>query len=105
MNYLYHRVPENMLGTIIYPGNMLVQKNPKMAYVMEKYKNRASLVQSIIPGLDCLWNDVIFLSATHPKRLTDSLIAAGAEKKMTKYFCIDPIALEKENTHIYLGKK
>ena len=76
MQYLYHRVPDNIQGTIIYPGNMLVQQDPEMVYVLEKYANRQNLVQSIIPGLDCLWNDVIFLSATHPEKVINALVSA-----------------------------
>ena len=76
MNYLYHRVPENMRGTTLFPGNTVSQKYPDLSPGVEaKYKDRMELILSTIPGLNCLWNDVIFLSATHPKKIHEALMA------------------------------
>ena len=105
MKYLYHRVPDDMQGSVIYPWNMFIEKYPSKAeFVMGKYKNRANLVQSTIPNLNCLWNDVIFLSATHPEKVKGALIASWWEDKLMKFFCIDSESLQQNDTLVYLGK-
>lgn len=104
MNYLYHWVPKDMKGEILYPLNVLKEKYPEL-YVLKsaKYTGRGELLEQVVPVLDCLWNDVIHLSAVHPKIVREALVEAGSKKdfKMTCYQ-IDPHLLDSEKTIVYL---
>ena len=68
MNYLYHRVPDNFQGTTLYPLNDLKDILPDIyTRHISKYEGRAHIVERHIPIFDdCLWNDVVFLSAVEP---------------------------------------
>lgn len=104
MNYLYHRVPDKIVGKEIIPLNKL-KKISKGAYDKEvkKYEGREFLLKRIIPKLDCLWNDVIFLTAIHPTKVRKALRKIGFRKfTKSKYFKINPKLLNKEKTIIYL---
>ncbi len=70
--YLYHRVPETMHGHILYPLNQLKTVNQELYNLYaEGYKDRQKLTQTQVPVLNCLWNDVLFLSPVHPQKLYD----------------------------------
>ncbi len=65
--YLYHRVPDNMDGTILYPLNELRLIKPELYEAhAKKYRKREALMDRRIPHLNCLWNDVLFFTAVHP---------------------------------------
>ncbi len=104
--YLYHWVPPNMEGDILYPLNALKEKYPK-AYELhaEKYKGRELTLQWKIPELDCLWNDALHLTAIHPKTVKEALMEAGdkGDYKMQCYQ-IDPHSLNPKNTIVCLYK-
>lgn len=104
MNYIYHWVPENMQGDILYPLNVLKEKHPDL-YQKEadKYVGREHIMQQKIPFLDCLWNDVLHFSPVHPSIVKENLIAAGRTKPFTiEFFEIDPHLLNPEHTIVYL---
>lgn len=67
--YLYHFVPENMQGTVLYPLSELKHKFPKLFDKQEaKYLGRESVKETLVPGLGS-WNDVIHLSPIEPKKV------------------------------------
>ena len=103
MNYLYHLVPENMEGKILYPLNKLKIVYPE-SYEEEikKYQKRKSLLKTKIPVLDCLWNDVLHLTAVNPKIIKETLKEIGFKPPRKRWYKIDPKKLEKEKTIIYL---
>jgi len=107
MNYLYHRLPINMKGKILFPLNKLKLKYPSIyKLAIKKYHGR-KLVQKIrIPTLNnCLWNDVIHLTAVHPKKLKDALTNAGAtrwKEFSPNWLKINPYHLDPKLTTIYL---
>lgn len=106
MNYLYHWVPEDMQGEMLYPLNTLKDIYPDL-YKEEasKYVGREHIMQQRIPILDCLWNDVLHFSAVHPSEVKEALFAAGRTKPYnTKFFQIDPHLLDPKNTIVYLYK-
>jgi hypothetical protein len=72
--YLYHRVPPKLLGNIIYPLNQLKDLYPRAYnYKVQKYVGREYLLSKSVPILDCLWNDVVFLLAVHPRELLEHI--------------------------------
>lgn len=89
MNYLYHRVPHNMSGTILYPLNTLKEIKPEVYRdEVEKYAGRGHLLKTKVPILNCLWNDVVFLTAVTPNELMQNLREGGFEEEIISCFKI-----------------
>ena len=104
MLYLYHRMPLNMKGNILYPLNLLKEKYPQVYnQELSKYNKREYLLKVEIPPLNCLWNDALHLSAVNPKDIKNALLEAGADLKNNfVFYQIDPNYLDKKNTTVYL---
>lgn len=102
-NFLYHMVPNNMHGESLIPLNQLRGSYPKV-YKSEvrKYRGREALLEVRIPTLDCLWNDVVFLTAVHPDTVREAFRKAKVLIGGIKWFEIDPFKLDKERTTVYL---
>lgn len=108
MTYVYHHLPKNMHGTILYPLNDLkiIHEDAYKAEVL-KYTGREQVTQQRIPFFDnCLWNDVIFLTATHPQDIYDARREAGwPDVGPQKYLKIDVSTLDESKLAIYLFPK
>ncbi len=90
--YLYHRVPADLQGPVLYPLNQLKDVHPSLyATKAANYRGREAVMQARIPLLDCLWNDVLHFSPVHPARIQTALAAAGFARKRRRYFEIDPL--------------
>ncbi len=104
MNYLYHWVPQNMQGDVLYPLNVLKEKFPEIYDAHKrKYIEREEIMNLVIPKLNCLWNDALHFSAIHPKLVKDALIEAGgrSDYKMVCYQ-IDPHTFNPKDAVVYL---
>ena len=104
--FVYHRVPEVMEGTIIYPLNVLKKEKPSFydEYV-KKYQGRESLLGVNISPLKCLWGDVIFFSPIHPNEILREIEAAGFPKHpKTKWFKVPLSNLKLENLAINMSE-
>ncbi len=106
MNYLFHRVPENIKGKILYPLNRLKNIYPQ-AYKkhVKKYKNREYLLNEKIPYLNCLWNDVLHLTAVDPIKLKETLEELGFKPPKRKWYKINPKLLTKKDSIVFLFEK
>jgi hypothetical protein len=105
MNYLYHRVPKEMRGNILYPLNMLKTEKPEVYKLgVEKYNGREDILSEKIEPLNCLWNDVIHLTAVHPREIKEALSQAGKVLEFD-FYEIDPYLLDPSNTTVYLYNK
>lgn len=103
MKCLYHFVPENMKGETLFPLNQLKGEFPEIyAKEAQKYVGREIVMQKSIPFLDCLWNDVLHLTAVPPKRIKEELEKAGKKTIPFRYFKIDPSTLDASRAIIYL---
>ncbi len=104
MIYLYHSVPKNLQGNVLYPLNTLKEKYPNIyEQQISKYLGREHITQQKIPILNCLWNDVLHFSAVNPKEIKQALIEAGRNPDFTmSYYQVKPKLLEPKNTIIYL---
>ncbi|MBV8910958.1 MAG: hypothetical protein JOZ89_09375, partial [Gammaproteobacteria bacterium] len=73
MRYVYHGVPKDMVGEIIYPLNQLRAVGPE-AYELQrsKYAGREAAMDFRIPGLDLLLNDTVHCAALDPRRLLEA---------------------------------
>lgn len=91
-SYLYHRVPADLHGQILYPLNQLKYIYPSL-YIAQaaKYRGREAVMQARIPRLDCLWNDVLHLSPVHPCKIQRALAQAGFPRRPRRYYEVDPL--------------
>lgn len=108
MQYLYHAVPSDLKDNKLYPLNTLKEKHPGLfSLESSKYKGREDVAQQAIPLLDCLWGDVIFMTAVHPQILMEAYKKAGGKiNRSAQFFQIDVELLQKENiaVAIYSGE-
>ena len=104
MIYLYHSVPKNLHGNILYPLNVLKEKHSEIyEQQVSKYVGREHITQQRIPMLDCLWNDVLHFSAVNPKEVKQALIEAGRSPDFTmSYYQVVPKLIESKNSIVYL---
>jgi hypothetical protein len=106
MNFVYHLVPENLCGPVLYPLNQMKDRLPA-AYALEmrKYTGRLALLKRKIPQLACTWNDVLHFSPVHPEKIRAALQQAGFQPHVYKWFEVDPQACNftSANTVIYLS--
>ncbi len=101
MMYVYHRVPSNMKGSILYPLNALKDIDPELYDLHEKkYEGRMEVMKNRIEKLNCLWNDVLHCSALNPSVISEALNKLGKESHL-KFFEIPVEILEPENTVVY----
>ena len=102
MNYLYHAVPQNMEGSLLYPFNELQKIKKTIAEkANEKYIGRESSQQETIDRLNCTWGDVINFIAVDPRELSQARKALGRPLS-GRFYQIDPHQLEPAKTAVYL---
>ena len=97
MTFLYHSKPDHMMGTVLFPLNDMQTTLPEI-YKLEKakYTDRESLMEEIIPFLNCKWNDVLHLSPIDPKIVYQELINAGFSPPKDVLFFKIPLNLINE---------
>ena len=100
-HYLYHWVPKNMTGSVLYPLNELKHNYPNIyAEAVKKYEGREHLLTDKVEILDCLWNDVLHLSPIHPSQIQAAYRANGKSINL-RCFQIDAGSLDPAKTVIY----
>lgn len=105
MNYIYHRVPGNLQGDILYPLNTLKNIYPVIyANEISKYAGREYVNEQRIPLFNkALWNDVLFFTAVEPSEIYKARREAGwSDLKPQKYFKINPDNLDQSKLGIFL---
>lgn len=101
--HIYHMVPEGLAGSVLYPLNELRYVHPRRYWQeMQKYRDRQRIRGQRIPTLNCLWNDVLFLSPVHPGEITSALWEAGFTPRPMSFFEIDPAQLDVSKTCVWL---
>lgn len=97
MSSIYHAVPRNMTGTVLYPLNELrdVSESAHATHV-RKYEGRERLTKIRIPPLgNCLWNDVLFFVATPPSIFWCAYESAGFDPlRVQRHFQFDVETLD-----------
>lgn len=92
-DYLYHRVPADLCGHLLYPLNQLKHVYPSLyAAKVVNYQGREAVMQARLPLLNCLWNDVLHFSPVHPSKILTALAGVGFARKPRRYFEVDPLA-------------
>jgi hypothetical protein len=108
--FIYHRVVENLQGTILYPLNQLKDLYPETFDAHKaKYEGREHVLESRIPPpLDCLWNDVLHFTAVPPTTLYENIKNAGFdadELVWKKWFKVPASLLDPEKTLVCLYRR
>jgi hypothetical protein len=99
MDYLYHRVPKNMVGTTLYPLNVLKETHPEIYNEhVKKYEGRERLLTTEVPPLHCLWNDVLHFTAIAPSTLKANLAKADIELPSVAWFKVPVSLIQGENS-------
>lgn len=83
--FVYHRKSKNFVGDTIFPLNHLPFPEVKTRE-QKKYQGRESLLETKIPPLDCLWNDVIHCTPVHPSIVYSALREAGFQSSGATFF-------------------
>lgn len=105
MNHIYHRVPKDMTGDILYPLNELRNIHPAAYdYQVKKYKGREQLLEQRISVLgSCLWNDVLFFTPAQPSDVFEARRQAGfPDMAPQQYFKLNPHELDHSKLGVFL---
>lgn len=101
--FIYHLVPKQMTGTVLYPLNQLREVLPDTAAVYDqKYAGREELMERTIPPLNCLWNDVLMFSPVHPRYIKQLFKEEGIKLPLFRWFEIPLGKLNLSYTAVYL---
>jgi hypothetical protein len=104
MASLYHRVPEHMDGSVLYPLNELKERYPDLFAARQKHHEyQPRVLEGSIPRLGCFWDDVLHFTALHPTKIAEVLKKLEYDIKI-KYYEIDAGKLSPERTIVFLNK-
>ena len=84
MSYIYHLKPEPMEGSELIPLNLMSADSELYKGHALKYEGRESLMEEVIPILDCKWNDVVQFSALDPQLIVNELKKHEPELKLIR---------------------
>jgi len=103
---LFHTVPDQLIGTVLYPLNELALVD-RTAWEREraKYEGREHVLGVRVPPLECLWNDVLHLSPVHPEDIAAELRAVGLEPLRRRFFELDAVALDPARTVVFANRR
>lgn len=105
MNYLYHMVPQGMVGTILYPLSKLKEKHPRIyKEQIKKYDGRKFILGRKVKFLDCLPAEVLNLTAVHPRKIKNAFRKANVPLRKLRWFKINPYNLDSKLAVVYLYK-
>lgn len=104
--YLYHFVPEDMQGTVLYSLNEMKEMLPELfSRQISKYAGREDVKDTEIPGLGS-WNDVIHLSPIDPNKVIEAMREGGVPADFTwNVFRIDVSTLDQSKLVIMVTHK
>jgi hypothetical protein len=88
--YIYHLVPDPFHGSKLVPLNQMDRFSDLYTNHASKYKGREELMNTMIPKLNCKWNDVIHFSCIDPKIVAREIkkIKPDLKLRRAKYFKI-----------------
>ncbi|WP_413287482.1 hypothetical protein [Bdellovibrio sp. HCB337] len=103
--FVYHRIPEHMNGTTLYPLSQLRSLHPQVFdFAAQKYKGRETVMEQTVGVLNCKWNDVIHLTPLDPKETLRALREAGGSPASTNFWKI-PVEMLDEDSTVYFSYK
>lgn len=102
--YVYHRRSNNFKGEWIFPLNLMPSIegfSEIYAQSVSKYTGREFLLSLVIPTLNCLWNDVIFLSPVHPHKHYEEYTKIGFSPINVQFYQIPVSILEDKRLTVW----
>lgn len=108
MKYVYHGVPEQMVGSQLIPLNYMPAHMQSIRDKnLEKYEGREEILERKIPLLDCLWNDVVQFLPLHPQTVFELQKEFGLIPKVPpyKFFEINLETLHPDDTVVFFKSK
>jgi hypothetical protein len=84
MSFVYHLMPEPMIGKVLYPLNEMEARLPaEFRTHSKKYEGREELMNEKIPLFNCRWNDVLHFSPINPQIILKEItkINPGSRKR------------------------
>lgn len=86
MQYIYHGVPEKMIGTKLMPLNLMPSSMGEVYDKnVEKYEGREEILERKVPLLGCMWNDVVQFLPLHPRKIFELQVKLGIIAEMPHY--------------------
>lgn len=106
MNFFYHMIPEPFIGNELIPLNQMDKEGDLYKKNARKYIGRESLMDEVIPKLNCKWNDVVQFSALDPQKIVDELKVLDPNFKLfrMKYFKISVEEVEKKYSGVIFNR-
>jgi hypothetical protein len=104
MSFIYHGVPEPMIGNRLFPLNQMQSTMPEIhKNNLRKYDGREEVLKRNIPLLDCLWNDVVQFLPLHPQKVFELQKELGLISTIPpyKFYEIDLSTLDPKKTVIF----
>lgn len=91
MTFVYHLMPKQLEGNVLYPLNQLKTLYPSLyEQQRQKYLGREEMMERKIPLLqNCFWNDVLFFTSVHPSAIKHGFLSVGKTWKTLKWGQID----------------
>jgi hypothetical protein len=78
MKFVYHGVPRDMVGDVIYPLNQLAQVDRRLyEFQVSKYSGREAVLDFSVPGLGVQFNDTVHCACLHPYYLFEARQTLG----------------------------
>ena len=101
---VYHARKNNFSGNWIVPLNLMPYMegfNEIYKHEVAKYIGREHLLTREIPTLNCLWNDVIFLSPLHPHKHYEEYKKIGFTPKSIQFYKIPVEVLREKSVTVW----
>ncbi len=104
MNFVYHNVPDPMVGTKLIPLNQMDESMEGIKTKnLKKYEGREEILERPVPLLDCMWNDVLQFTPVHPQKVFELQVEMGLIPKVhdAKFFEIPIDSFDPDKTAVF----
>ena len=103
MEYVYHRVPDDVQGNVLRPLNSWRDLDPTLyAKKAAKYVGREQVMEEWIEPLQCIWNDVLFFQPVHPAKIEAAFVNLGHTLTGRQYYRVPLTLLPPESIVMWL---
>lgn len=95
MTFVYHQLPDAMVGATLWPLAQLVAVDPAAASRQRaKYSDRPGRADRPVEPLGCTWADVVFFSPVHPAQLQAAMRRARPNWPESEWLEVDAATLD-----------
>lgn len=104
MNFVYHNVPDPMVGTKLIPLNQMTDDMSGIKTKnLKKYEGREEILERQVPLLNCAWNDVLQFTPVHPQKVFELQVEMGLIPKVhdAKFYEIPIQSFDPDKTAVF----